>query len=266
MKKRRDESDEDGIIDTVEPPKTWAETAWFPKLDDWPRLSGDWVVLADLHVPFHRADVCEAACAAGKRQKIRRLLIAGDLFDFSRFTPFRNLAENPSVADELQSVAQVVYMFLKTFDSIYVMNGNHDIRFARQVNDEVQPNTLLAGALNDDARRRVRWTKHPYCEVMNEGVKWWVVHPSNYSRVPAKAALNLCYKLKANVAAAHCHIAGKAYTACGTYKAVGLPCATDELKTPYLIYSFTNHPVWQKGFAVLRDGDIFLHDEAGRQT
>ena len=270
VKRRRpkpeDESGEDGIIDTVEPPESWAETAWAPKLTDWPKLSGDWMVANDFHIPFHRADVCELICETAKRLKIRRLLVAGDFFDFARLSPFAKLEENPSVQDELRTAAQVIYMFLKTFDRIYLLNGTHDVRFARMLGDEIQPNALLAGALRDWARRRVSWTKHPYCEVTSAGVKWWVVHPANYSRVPAKAALNLCYLRKANVAAAHCHIAGKVYTLCGTYTAVGLPCCTDEEKTPYLMYKMANFPVWQKGFAVLRDGDMYLYDERGRQT
>lgn len=57
-------------------PKTWRQTRTDYKLNP-----GLWLVLADLHIPFHEPKPIEAAIAYGHKRKVTGILFLGDLQD-----------------------------------------------------------------------------------------------------------------------------------------------------------------------------------------
>lgn len=239
--------------------KTFGDTATTPKLLDWGRIEADKaIVIADLHIPYHEPLILAYANALAQAQGVKRLIVAGDLFDFSQFSRFSRDFEAPDTDGDIIKARGVINLWADVFERIYLTMGNHDKRFAEKVQDEFRPARLLETVCPAHAGKTIFWSPYPYCELTSNGVKWRITHPKSYSMIPARAAIWLAEKYDVNVIAGHCHVEGMGYTKNGKYIGAGVGSACDCEKIPWLMKQDSRHPVWTVGLALVRNGSLTL--------
>lgn len=112
--------------DKIDMPKSWN-----PKSYDYHLAPGLWLILSDLHVPFHEIKPLEAAIQAGQAEKIDGIFFNGDFQDASAvsYWPTRH-------RDWMKEVEQVIDMldFIgQEFPKIPIVYkpGNHEYRLPR---------------------------------------------------------------------------------------------------------------------------------------
>jgi len=112
--------------DKVKIPQTWAKTREPYKLN-----AGSWLVLSDVHIPYHRELPIETAVSYGQSQKVTGILINGDLFDDAAvgFWPTAKKDFNK----ELEACIDFLDFLRQEFPTqeIVFKPGNHEYRLPR---------------------------------------------------------------------------------------------------------------------------------------
>lgn len=247
-------------------PKIFEESQW-TRYDDPPRIKTDnLLVMGDVHAPFHHADWCSHAVHVAKGAGIDRVLIAGDLMDFSALSTFikamiRKGDASPELGDEIESGADFVEILLSQFEEIDCILGNHEEWLTRKLAVRTRVNVLrhLLGL-----RDQKRITIHPYFYAIAEtsdGQQWRVSHPKNESVIPVRVACRLADKYAMNFIAAHQHSWGEATSVSGRY-AADCGCCMDQTRVTYVALKDNLRPKMQLGAWMLVGGrPVLLHPE-----
>lgn len=253
-----------------------------------PELSGDWVVVSDVHVPRHSERTCCAVVAAGQRFGVRQLLVAGDLMDFEEISSHRHMGtEGVSAVRSLTLAFEVLHGFAVQFDRIVVIKGNHDDRLQRLIEAAVEGRSRAQAILDSIERQdvadlpyreryvevlrrqlerhapdlvgRVEWLGCPSVEiVLGGGEKLRVTHPALYNRKAPEAERRLAVKYEQSILGTHGHVWGASVAPNGRHLVAQFGCATDDWKHGYLFEKETDHPKWCRGFAVVQEGRVRL--------
>lgn len=94
------------------------------------KTAGKWLVLSDVHVPYHDKAALEAAIQKGLDEKCTNVLINGDFYDFYKISRFETdpSARNPDQELEIgQPILEEIGRHFKGRKIFKV--GNHDARF-----------------------------------------------------------------------------------------------------------------------------------------
>ena len=96
-------------------------------------LTGDWVIVGDVHTPTTEFDFAMLAAVVGRKmlKRPRRLLIAGDLFNMDSFSTYTSIVNPPTWAQERAATKELLKAWLDTFDEVRMILGNHDRRLQR---------------------------------------------------------------------------------------------------------------------------------------
>lgn len=105
--------------------------SWNPKVYDYHLKPGLWLVLSDLHVPFHEVKPLEAAIQAGQAEKIDGILFNGDFQDAAAvsYWPTRKRDWNREVEQVIDMLDFIRQEFPKA--KIVYKPGNHEYRLPR---------------------------------------------------------------------------------------------------------------------------------------
>lgn len=96
------------------------------------REQGKYLVMSDLHVPYHCEKAIESALRAGIDAGCQHLVLNGDFMDFYRLSRWDQDPRARSPEDELQTGAEVLKELNKHFgsDAVRVFKvGNHEARY-----------------------------------------------------------------------------------------------------------------------------------------
>lgn len=104
--------------------------AW--RWHDLPDGPQRWLVLADLHIPFHDKDAIALALDYGQRQGCDGILLLGDIADCYRLSPFMTDPRTRRFPEEVNAVAQL-FDGIEQFKAkaIVYKAGNHEFRSER---------------------------------------------------------------------------------------------------------------------------------------
>ena len=83
---REQASTKDFFCDSISMPQTWRKIRTPHKLHE-----GTWLVLSDIHIPFHEPKIVETAIDAGMVEKVNGVLLNGDVQDCSSISYWRSL-------------------------------------------------------------------------------------------------------------------------------------------------------------------------------
>jgi len=163
-----------------------------------PRDRTRYVVLPDLHAPFHE-EAMFADFIARESQRADECVCIGDLGDayaLSRFLQY----ESVPYRDEWAQVTLVIQVLSESFPKVRVILGNHDMRLEKQLRahvtrDMVDAIECLTGGVLDPIRAIAK--RFPNVEVVSHATKsghlvWWfttigdaiLLHAEKYSKVP----------------------------------------------------------------------------------
>lgn len=87
--------------------------------------------IADIHVPFHDEEAIAAVC----EDPAEELVIAGDVLDMYASGRYRKEIGGIDTAEELAQGRALLEMFSRKFKKVSVIEGNHDIRGLRRIQD-----------------------------------------------------------------------------------------------------------------------------------
>ena len=225
--------------------------------DPW-KLEGDWMVCGDVHVPFTHWDLAVNVAQVGRKAGIRKLLVAGDLFEFEHFSTYAQLVQTPTWAQERDATRELLSMWLKTFDEIKILMGNHDRRLQKFTQGAFEETDILALVTTND---KVRMSNFGHCEIVSGDVKWRITHPRNYSVNNLVVAETLAMKYQCNIISGHEHHLSMGVTRYGKFIAVNMGCLVDASKLSYVSLDDSKAPDMIPGFTMLRGGAPYLFGE-----
>lgn len=215
-------------------------------------LEGDCVVTSDWHIPYHDIDLCEKMVRVASKKKIRQLAIVGDLFDAATLSIFEPQDIEFGIREELNSTAETLKHLLKFFSRIYWSVGNHEMRLLRMLKFSVDL-VDVGKWLLDNPKLVLTPLPQMYLDAGTD--RWRLTHPSSYSRVPTRVAVQIASKYQCNVMSAHGHLFGETIDTSGKYRAIDLGGLFDENKIAYKnVKGDTTHPRAMSGFWIVKDG------------
>lgn len=110
----------------VKMPKTWSRSRPSYKLNP-----GLWLVLSDIHVPFHEEKPLESAIKAGQAEKVDGILLNGDIWDCTAVSYWPSFVRNFN--KELEAIIDFLDCLACEFPNtpIIYKPGNHEYRLPR---------------------------------------------------------------------------------------------------------------------------------------
>lgn len=238
--------------------------ARMPRYDQYWHLSGDWVLIGDLHCPYVDWELAERVVETARRFHIRQLLICGDIFDFQTLSSYP-LAHPPPSAEQEESIAREIFeMYTSWFKMVRILTGNHDLRLFKALQGALGDEAVIAALMARLAiEKRAEWSTYGYCLIETPTGIWRVTHPKNYSRVLLATAQRLAWKHHQHVIVFHEHATAVGLDNSGQYVIASVGCMADPVKLPWVQMTDTTAPVMTQAFAVLKEGKLWVMDKAG---
>lgn len=208
------------------------------------------VVTSDYQFPFYSPASCWRVTRAAEKYDCPDLAIVGDLFDADHFTNLDKVPRGSSFGQDLDDVDKLFDEFLRVFENIYVMPGNHDWRIMRTLGFQVTFPEVARMLRNSKA---VKFFSLPQLCVND---RYLLVHPNSYSRKATMVAVDLCVKYRMTVLSAHGHQAGFRYDPSGEDIGMDLGGMFDESRIEYRHAKPTTHGAWNPAFAIIKEKGI----------
>lgn len=217
------------------------------------------LVIADMHVPYHNADLLNRALDLVTRRhpQVKQVVIAGDLFDFAGISRHPHDQREAAISEELATAGKVLRALLAPFERAYILPGNHDERLAKKLEAHVPMRFLIDGCLG---------TQRPACEIVtteydyvyldhSDPARQWVIgHPSHYSGQGGRTPASIADLEGRNVMTGHNHVIGLQQSPSGKWLGVDIGHMTDPRQHLYVRRRLTKFARWSAGFAVILDG------------
>lgn len=217
-------------------------------------VEGDALILSDLEIPDHDAEILELARRIAKKLKIPNLILNGDLLAFDGMSKFLSvLPRTTGTGNDIQTAKRVLTPLGKPFKRVYVLNGNHCLRIMWATHGELTLADLLADAIPD-----AEITPFSRIDLNSGGEEWLIAHPDNYSRVPGAVARDIAEIEHKNVVCGHTHHLSMSIDKSGTYTCIDGGHCRDERRTLYKVAKANRYPKWAAGFTVIRNGKPYL--------
>lgn len=224
-----------------------------PRFDDPPRVDGDTLVMADLHVPFHDSQFCNRVIDLALLWEVPSLVLAGDVVDLAALSPFAPEFDGLEISlEEELKTARKVFDALAGFERVLWLAGNHEIRILRQLKASVKM-SRLAGMFTE--LPQLETTPYHWCAVGND---WHVTHPGSRSVIPARVPFFLIRQQRKNVAAGHDHRWGIVQDESGLNVAVSIGVCADPARLGYDALRDTTHPAVIQGALIVKRGYPWL--------
>jgi len=144
---------------------------------------------------------------------------------------------------------------IETFDRIFIMMGNHDVRILRQLAFEETFRTFIDSISSSN---KVQVSEYPKATINDS---WFIAHPKSYSQISGNVAKRLAEKYHMNIIATHGHFSSRSYDRSGLFVCIDCGGLVDYEKTEYVNYAITTHPMWNNSFVLLLDNQARLIDE-----
>lgn len=228
-----------------------------PDIEAVPEVSGDWLVVNDVHLPTTDYEYALRLPRIADRHlpNCEGLIINGDLANFEAFSAFAPLVGQPTWAQELQSAKWMLAEWLKVFKRVVITLGNHEHRIFKAWGGQLTIEMLLAMITTDprvEMKMRDRVTAH------TDNGDWTIVHGSNYSRNQLWNPNRLAQKFNTHVIAGHEHHWGQGMDDFKRYHVIANGGLFDTSKIAYMQLKTSTMPNMAKGFTMLRRGYGYL--------
>jgi len=228
------------------------QTGSFPIWNDAPKLTGDWLILSDCHIPYHDSEFCNNLVTYALKTGIRQVLLNGDFIDWAAFSPFGSLVEVEADA-EIASASQFIEA-LCSFDRIVQLTGNHEVRLIRTLNYQLKAEQLLKLYTTTVTEQKIQVTDYHWCQIETALGRWRISHPKNAHMNPCSVARRLVAKHNCHVAIGHDHICGMMLVEDGKTWAISTGVCLFPDKLEYV--SIVDNTRWMvaRGALILRSG------------
>lgn len=226
------------------------------KLTAWLRLSGDFMISSDWHVPHFSADMAEKYFAIAKRFGIQQQIIVGDFVNLDSLSDWDKVDHEDTWKREQAAASRLIEHFGKAFDLTYWIMGNHEVRWMRKLAFQTDlPD--FAAQLIDKAKvgTELICSNYAYAVINDE---WRLTHPKSYSRNGGTVPFELTSKYEQSVIGAHGHHVGVRLGRNNKRVGIDIGGMFDVERIGYVMREDSNHPMWNGGFAMLRNNCCYL--------
>ena len=238
------------VIAPAPPDISQYNTAW--------RLTGDWVLVGDLHCPFTDWGLAGQVGAEARKAGIRQLLICGDVFDMQALGAYAPVVPPAEALAEEKAGRYALRMWERTFETIRILTGNHDLRLFKALQGALGEAAVTAALLARlGADERTEWSVYGYAIIETETGEWRVTHPQNYSRNALNVARRLAAKHLQHIVTFHEHHNAVGFDDSGRFVIANVGCLADPNKLAYkMLADRSSTPEMCQGFALLKGGRI----------
>lgn len=224
-----------------------------PVYDNYLRFNSErLMILGDVEMPSHDSDLLNMAIDLAIKLDIPDLIINGDFLAMDEFSTWaKTNYQSNSFRQDLELLKSAINIFIKEFDTVTYITGNHERRLARQTNGELNIGMLLSMV-------DINYSDYTYCEVTSGGKEFIICHPEDYSRTPLAVPLKLAAIHHKNILCGHTHRLASGFDVSGKYIVAEGGFLRDPKRTLYKSMKLTSHPAWNAGFTILVGGHLFL--------
>jgi len=219
--------------------------------DKYLKLSGNIMITSDWHIPYYDTALAEKMLYIAQKFDIKKMICAGDFIDAYAISAFSIKIKEDTFQKELLIANDVMQKLLEVFDWIFLLKGNHELRFLHALSDQVGMEHLKTLITQD---KRVFASDYSYAVVDGQ---WRITHPISYSQIRSRVANRLALKFHQNIIMCHGHLWNMGIDDSGIYQIVDIGGMMDPDKIEYLGLRDTTHPRWNRGFAMLLDGYLY---------
>ena len=94
---------------------------------------GKWLIISDLHCPYHDNRAIDRAINYGVQENCQHLYINGDAIDFHRISRWEQDPESRGTADEVFTARRLLEQIKEPFAERWYKVGNHDERLEKYI-------------------------------------------------------------------------------------------------------------------------------------
>lgn len=220
---------------------------------------GDLIIGSDLHIPLQSNRWCNKLISTARERNITNLAIPGDFTNNDALSVFEPKQANAHLAREVETAKEVMEVFLKTFSTIYLLPGNHDLRIIKSLSWQIEYAYLMEtvfGSLGKEFVDKVVVSNLSYMwsEQSFNGYPWYICHPLNYSSQPLGVPRKLANIHSANVIGAHGHHCAAGFAEDGEKIVIESGGLFDKNKIDY-IRKPTTSGEWTNGYCYIENGE-----------
>lgn len=223
-----------------------------PDFLDYETISGTVTISGDYHIPLHDIKLVEKMVYVSQKMGSKKLIIAGDLYNFDAFSTFVN---EPiyEVGEELDYGEKLLDYLVEWFDFILILMGNHEERlYKRKLEKHIDWERLTR--MLHQHENKIKFSKYGYC-VLND--TWRITHPKNYSQIKTRVANKLALHKRQHILNFHGHALSVASDDSGHQVIADGGGLFDEKKIEYRMIKDSTYPAWATGFWVItKDNEL----------
>ena len=218
---------------------------------------GDAVISCDWHIPLHDPGMVNSLIRLAYEQKIKKLVIAGDLFNMDSTSQYLPHQREANLTVERADATEIMDALLDVFEEIDLSSGNHDFRLVKFWNHTLDFDYLVRWMLADLGEAKLARLNVSYLDYLiyhpSPDHSIYVCHPENFSNAPLTVARSLVPKYGMSVLTAHSHHFAQGVALDGRNLVFDGGGLFSLEKTEY-IKRTNKHHFWAPGFHVFKDG------------
>lgn len=213
------------------------------------------LLLFDLHAPLHHTGWVNRVLDLALSWGCDGVGIGGDLVDYSSIC-YWGRSIGIEYDDELESAQQIVRVLEDGFRQRVLCGGNHEMRLVRALKHARRLQDVMDDFVSNDPATVT--TNRQWFWLESGGKRFRVVHPRNYSRIPARTAQALASKYDCHIIAGHNHLWGMTRDVSGKHWTIDAGCCLDAKRIGYLEEEMSTNPMAVLGAVIVIMGTPVL--------
>ena len=223
-------------------------------------LEGEFTVVGDVHVDAIDWDFTKKLFKKSAELNVSKLIIAGDLFSFSKLGAYPLFFKAPTVVEEINLAAVFIKLCFEYFDEVYWFIGNHDQRFIASMQGDLTMELIANMICPNENRKNLFTSPYNYCFVDTFARRWLISHAYKYGKT-LNVAKELSKHYQMSVIHQHQHLVGQGISDNGKHIVIDNGCLCNEDQTAYAALRLSVMPKFQKSGTIVTDMEVYLFAE-----
>lgn len=222
------------------------------------QLTGDWMVVGDVHVPCTDYDFAALMPLVAKKHRVKNLLVVGDLYSMDAFSSYPKRIDHATWHQEKQAAIQLMKEWTRAFDRVVLLMGNHERRLEKLAEGAFDDSDIFSDLLGSG---KVETSDFGWCTIETRSGTWRATHQRNYSKLQLRVASEMAWKYHMHIIAHHEHHFAMGWDRFKNYVVVNNGGLFDVSKFAYVNMDDSTSAGMAKGFTMLKDGCPHLFGE-----
>lgn len=222
-------------------------------------LAGDWMVVGDVHVPCTDYDFASLMPLVAKKQRIKNLLVAGDLYSMDAFSTYPKRIDHATWHQEKAAAIQLMAEWTRAFDRVVLLMGNHERRLEKFAEGAFDAEDVFAELKGSG---KVEASNFGWCTIKTKTGMWRATHQRNYSINQLVVVDQLAHKYQMNIIGHHEHHLAIGWDRYKNYIVINNGGLFDVTKMAYVNMDDSKSSGMAKGFTMLKNGHPHVFGES----